>query len=99
MLLCMTQTPSVINSCLFYITLNINKMIFPLKLNKYKWNIWYLTYLYMYIFDIYVLMYYVWSAYIIPLKSLICMPVSIIGLNLKSTVITVLSNNGNHAVM
>ncbi len=30
------QTPSVINSCLFYITLNINKMIFPLKLNKYK---------------------------------------------------------------
>ncbi len=28
-----------------------------------------------------------------------CMPVSIIGLNLKSTGITVLSNNGNHAVM
>ncbi len=33
---CITQTPSVINSCLFYITLNINKMLFPLKLNKYK---------------------------------------------------------------
>ncbi len=53
----------------------------------------------MYIFDICVLMYNVWSAYIIPLKFLICMPVSIIGLNLKSTVIMVLSDNANQAVM
>ncbi len=36
MLLYITQTPSVINSCLFYIKGNRILLMFSVKLNKYK---------------------------------------------------------------